>query len=64
MDLTFSVVLASIDFALVGLLFVAWRSGRAEDRRRQEAMRREVLEWLRETKIEDGRELPSWMVEP
>ena len=59
-----AVVLAFIDLALVGLLALAWRDGRDEDRRRLEAVRREMLAWLRETPVSDGRPVPSWMVEP
>ena len=59
-----AVVLAFIDLALVGLLALAWRDGRDEDRRRLEAVRREMLAWLQETKKLERGEVPSWLVEP
>ena len=59
-----AVVLAFIDLALVGLLALAWRDGRDEDRRRLEAVRRELLDWLQETKKLERGEVPSWLVEP
>ena len=59
-----AVVLAVVDLALVGLLAVSWSRSRAEDRRRMQSLRRELLDWLQETqKLEKG-EVPSWMVEP
>lgn len=59
-----AVVLAFIDLALVGLLALAWRDGRDEDRRRLKAVRREMLAWLQETKKLERGEVPSWLVEP
>ena len=59
-----AVVLATIDLALVGLLAVAWRQGRAEDRRRMQSLRRELLNWLQETQALEKGEVPSWLVEP
>ena len=59
-----AIVLSFLNLASLGLLAVAWRQGRMDDRRRLNKLRRELLDWLKEAKIENGSPVPSWMVEP